>query len=336
MEINNQNFKCPLCGSSLVRDKWIKITGQWTVYEKEREENKKLLEKYKKETEEQERKHKLDLAKAAKLAETSGIEKGIKKEKGERERMSKMLQNQTKAIIDSNKKIQELEKQLKEGRTPQTAGFDYEKEVAKILSENFPEDEIKPTGKLGDNIQIVKQKEQIAGSILYECKKTSNYNNSFILEAKRHQDTSGCTYAVVVTHAQKEGKSRFFTDNGVVVIDPLGLLDLAFFLRSAIIEMHHLKLTKEEINEKSKEILRYMQTGAFKNHMTLAIQKSEDAYNLLIDEMRSHKNLWQQRYDIYSTIHANVQMVRLEIGKIITGNPKLVEDIKQLQPPFVS
>jgi len=327
--MQTQVFKCPLCQSLLTREKWIKITGQWKERQEILESTKKEIEKYKKVVIEAEREKK----RIAKQAELIGIIKGVKKEKAERERMSKMLQNQAKAIIASNKKIQELEKQLKEGKTPQTAGFDYEKEVAKILAENFPEDEIKPTGKLGDNIQIVKQKEQIAGSILYECKKTSKYSNFFVLEAKRHQDTSGCTYAVVVTHALKEGKSKFFIDNGVVVIDPLGLLDLALFLRSAIIEMHHLKLTKEEINEKSKEILKYMQTGAFKNHMTLAIQKSEDAYNLLIDEMQGHKKLWQQRYDIYSTIHANVQMVRLEIGKIITGNPKLLEDVKQLPQP---
>ena len=333
--MGDQNYKCPLCGSILVRDHWVKITGQWEAEQKRAEDIKKQLEQFKKEKLLLEKKHQLDLKKAQKAAEIIGIQKGVKKEKSERERMSKLLQNQAKTIIESNKRIQELEKQLKEGKTPQTAGFDYEKEVAKMLSENFPEDEIKSTGKLGDNIQIVRHKDQEAGSILYECKKTSKYDNSFVLEAKRHQETAGCNYAVVVTHAVKSGKSKFFVDGEVIVIDPLGLLDLAFLLRSSIVEMHLLKLTKEEINEKSKEILRYMQTGVFKNRMVLAMQKSEDAYYLLIEEMRGHKKLWQQRYEIYSTIHANVQMVRLEIGKIITGNPKLLEDLKQLPQPSI-
>ena len=142
--MDNQNYKCPLCGSLLARDKWVKITGQWDEFEKERSENRKLLEKYKKERIELEKKHKQEIAKAVKSAVAAGIEKGVKKEKSERERMSKMLQNQAKAIITSNKKIQELEKQLKEGKTPQTAGFDYEKEVQKMLTETFPEDRITP------------------------------------------------------------------------------------------------------------------------------------------------------------------------------------------------
>src|SRR3989338_6772387 len=156
--MGDQIYKCPLCGSILVRDHWVKITGQWEAEQKRAEDIKKKLEQFKKE---------------------------------------KLL---------------------------------LEKEVAKMLSENFPDDEIKSTGKLGDNIQIVRHKDQEAGSILYECKKTSKYDNSFVLEAKRHQETAGCNYAVVVTHAVKSGKSRFFIDGEVIVIDPLGLLDLAFLL----------------------------------------------------------------------------------------------------------
>ncbi|MFH1890614.1 MAG: DUF2130 domain-containing protein [Candidatus Kuenenbacteria bacterium] len=319
METNTQNFKCPLCGSLLVRDKWIKITGQWSEYEKERDENKKLLEKYKKEKEEQEKKHKLDLAKAAKLAEASGIEKGIKKEKGERERMSKMLQNQAKAIIASNKKIQELEKQLKEGKTPQTAGFDYEKEVIKILSENFPEDTLKPTGKEGDVIQYVTFNKNEIGSILYECKKTEKFNNSFIKEVIKHQEIARAEFAVIVTHALKEGKSKFFIEENIIVIDPLGLLDVATLLRNSLVEMHKLKLTKEEVKKKGVQILRYMQSKEFRNNMLDTIDKSRKVYELLVVEVKDHQKVWTERIKLYCSIHENIQSVRKSIGEIVTG-----------------
>lgn len=328
--MDDQIYKCPLCGSQLARDNWVKITGHWNELEKEKLNNKKLLEQYKKDKLALEKKHLLEVKRIARQAELIGIDKGAKKEKAEREKMSKLIQNQAKAITYSNKKIQELEKQLKEGITPQSAGFDYEKEVAKILSENFPDDEIKSTGKLGDNIQSVKINDEIVGSILYECKKTSRYNSSFISEIKRHQETAGCTYAVVVTHAIKNGKSKFFIEDNVIVIDPLGLLDVVFLLRNTIIEMHHLKLTKEEINKKSKEILKYMQSGIFKNRMILAIEKSEEAYELLVEEIKDHKKHWEKRYLIYATIHVNIQTVRAEIGKIVTGDENLLTQVKQL------
>ncbi len=157
--------------------------------------------------------------------------------------MGKLIQAQTKALQANSKRIQELEKQLKEGKTPQIAGFDYEKEVQRMLKEAYPEDEIQPTGKKGDAIQFVKIKDEIIGSILYECKKTEKYSNSFIDEIKRHQETARADYAVIVTHAQKLNKSKFFIEQNVIIIDPLGLLDIAFLLRTMLLDMHQMKLT---------------------------------------------------------------------------------------------
>lgn len=317
--MDSQNYKCPLCGSILARDKWVKITGQWDEFEKERSENKKLLEKYKKEKIELEKKHKQDIAKAVKSAVADGIKKGVKKEKSERERMSNMLQKQAKTIIASNKKIQELEKQLKEGKTPQIAGFDYEKEVHKMLSETFPDDKIKPTGKKGDVIQIVIISDVEVGSILYECKKTEKFDNSFIREIKRHQEIARADYSVVVTHAPKEGKSKFFIEQNVIIIDPLGLLDVAMLLRGALIDLHKMKLTKEEAKEKGIQILRYMQSGEFRTNMIDTIEKSRKAYKTLVREVKDHEKSWTERIRIYASIHENTQAVRRAIGNIVIG-----------------
>lgn len=316
----SQVFNCPLCGSVLARDKWIKITGQWSSLEKERDENRKSLEKYKKEKEELEKKHKLDLTKAARLAEASGIEKGIKKEKSERERMSMLIQKQTKENTAANKRIQELEKMLREGKTPQTAGFDYQKEVYKMLSENFSEDRIVPTGKEGDVIEYVVYEKNEIGSILYECKKTEKFSNSFIEEVKRHQETARANYAVILTHATKEGKSNFFIDENIIIIDPLGLLDIATLLRGILIDMHKLKLTKEEAKEKGMQIMHYMQSEDFRSDMNDTIGKSRKAYELLIGEVQDHEKAWRERITIYASIHKNIQNVGKNIGEIITGD----------------
>jgi len=270
----------------------------------------------------------------SKLALESGVKQGVEKEKREREKMSKLIENQAKAIQVSNGKIALLEKQLKEGRTPQTAGFDYEKEVIKLLTENFPEDEIRPTGKKGDAIQYIKNNGENIGSILYECKKTATYQNSFINEVKRHQEEAKANYAVIVTHAIKEGKSKFFIEDDIIIIDPMGLLDIAFLLRNALLEMHKLKLTKDKLEEKGKAILKYMQTGEFRIHMSDAMSKAEDAYNLMLLEIKDHNKNWMDRYKIYCTIHNNVQTVRMEIGKIITGNSMIAEAKELPQLPI--
>ena len=53
-------------------------------------------------------------------------------------------------------------------------------------------------------------------------------------------------------------------DKEIIVIDPIGFLDIAYILRGFIIHAHQLKLTKGQIEEKGKKILKYMQTGVFK------------------------------------------------------------------------
>jgi len=327
----NKNYKCPLCGNILTKDRWIKIMGRWSDFEKERDKNEKLLEKYKKEKEDIENRHKQDIRKATKLAEATGISKGIKKEKSERERMNKMLQGQTKTIIDSHKKIQELQKQLKEGKTPQTAGFDYEKEVQQMLLENFTDDKIKSTGRKGDAIQFIIVNGIEIGSILYECKKTEKYDNAFIKEIKRHQELARADYSVIVTHALKEGKSKFFIEENVIVIDPLGLLDLATLLRSSLIDIYKIKLTREEAKEKGIKVLRYMQSGEFKNNMIDIIEKSRGAYKLLMKEVKDHERAWTERIKLYKSIHENTQKVRKSIGEIVIGGHIELEDYNFLQ-----
>lgn len=318
-DMDNKQYLCPLCASILTREKWIKITGQWEDSKKQIEAGKKELEKYRREKLELIKKAEQDKKKAAREAELIGIAKGVKKEKNQTDRMSKMIQKQTRDLQSSNKKIQELEKQLKEGKTPQTSGFDYEKEVQKLLSDTFPEDKVASTGKMGDVLQQVMLNTEIVGNILYECKKTDKYSNEFIKEILRHQEFAKADYAVIVTHAQKKDKSKFFLEGRVIVIDPIGLLDLAVFLRLSLIEIHKMKLTKEETKQKGIEILRYMQRGDFRNYMVGNIEQTRKAYDLLIKEINNHKKDWGERLKIYYTIHRNTQSVRRSIGEILTG-----------------
>lgn len=323
VDMDNKQYLCPLCASILTREKWIKITGQWEENKKLIEDNKKELEKAKKEKIELMKKAEADKKKAAreaaKVAEVKGIAKGINKEKSERVRMTKMWDKTRKERDLANKKVAELEKQVKEGKTPQTSGFDYEKEVQKLLSDTFPQDKVASTGKMGDVLQQVVLNTEIVGNILYECKKTDKYSNEFIKEILRHQEFAKADYAVIVTHAQKKDKSKFFLEGKVIVIDPIGLLDIAVFLRLSLIEMHKMKLTKEETKQKGIEILRYMQAGDFRNYMVGNIEQTRKGYDLLIKEINNHKKDWGERFKIYYTIHQNTQSVRRSIGEILTG-----------------
>ena len=330
MSAIEKDYLCPLCKSVLTRDRFLEITGKWDDQQKAIAENEKKLKQFIKEKEALEKKHQQDLKKVSKAAVEEGVKQGIQKESKRADAMSKMIQKQMRESAAANKKIQELEKLLAEGKTPQVAGFDYEKEVFIQLQEQFPEDEIVPTGKKGDNIQYVKHGEEVIGSILYECKKTDKFNASFIAEVKRHMQDSKADFGVLVTHAVKDANKGISYEEKVIIVNPFGVLDMALILRDSIVLMHQLKKTGESKDKIAQDIIKYMQSGEFKVNMVTAIQKSEEAYNLMLKEIKSHKKDWEERFKIYSTIHTNVQNVRMEIGKIVTGKEIPIEEIKQL------
>ncbi|OGM30108.1 hypothetical protein A2801_03850 [Candidatus Woesebacteria bacterium RIFCSPHIGHO2_01_FULL_41_10] len=149
----------------------------------------------------------------------------------------------------------------------------------------------------------------------------------------RDQDISHAEFAVIVTHALKEGKSKFFIEENIIVIDPLGLLDMAVLLRNSLVEMHKLKLTKEEVKEKGVQILRYMQSGEFRNSMVDTIEKSRKAYEILVGEVKDYQKTWTERIKLYYAIHENIQGVRRSIGEIVTGGTVELEkyDFMQLE-----
>jgi len=55
---------------------------------------------------------------------------------------------------------------------------------------------------------------------------------------------------------------------------------------------------------------------------------------LMLLEIKDHNKNWMDRYKIYCTIHNNVQTVRMEIGKIITGNSMIAEAKELPQLPI--
>lgn len=363
-------FKCPLCGTELPEERYIKVIGLWQEQQKIRQALKSQLdsakkakrlaleqarkiresalkeaEKVKKRALEKEKRAK-ELAKkdvekaqaeakkeiedvkrqidrkiryAERKAVKIGIEKGKEREQKRTEEYIKRLSKKTERVKELQDKIVDLEKQLKEGKTAQIAGFDFEKEVIERLKAEFPSDKFQKTGKRGDIKHIVMVKDESAGVILYECKKTEQFSGSFIEQIRQDCARVNANYGVLVTWAQKKGKVGFWIDQEIIIVHPWGAVDVARVLRAAIVEMHTLKLTRDEVEKKGKVILHYMQSEAFKNDIRDTINRSKRAYELLIKETKQHKKMWLNRYRQYKGIYENTSRVNQNVSMILTS-----------------
>jgi hypothetical protein len=266
-----------------------------------------------------------------KRVHSEGIETGIEKQKARTEKVAKMAEKYRKARDEAIERAKQLEEMIKKGTTPQLEGLDFERELANQLRSRFSEDEIKRTGKKGDIIQTVKAETKKVGKIIYECKKTKEFQNKFIEQIRRDKAKVIADYGVIVTWATKEDRQGFWIEEDVIIVHPYGVLDIATFLRETLVQMYTLKISKSEFETKGRALLEFMQSEEFRGRIQDSINKSREAYEVLKKEVKTHVNTWKKRFKIYESIHRNTGIIQNTVRYVLLRGKipeKLPEEIE--------
>lgn len=335
-----KKFHCPLCKSLLTETKYYEVLRVADEQVKAQQEIKKQLQeaqRQKKDIIAQQKATMKKLEKEKRLAIKDGIERGKQKEKSRADRLSRLVNKQSEDLQHATMKIKELEKHLKEGTTPQTAGHDFEKELVKQLAKEFPADKIEHTGKGGDIFHRIIFKSKEIGSILYECKKTTKFSNDYIHQTKRAISTRNATYGVLVTFASRKNSQGFFVDNDIIVVHPYGTIYIAQVLRNSIMEMCSLKLNHKELEERSQNLMNFIKSDDFKNSVDNTIYRTQELAKILLQEHKEHLKTWEKRFHHYNGIHGNASGLQIATKNILNGQPvnkNLIKtEIKQLPAP---
>jgi len=301
-------FRCPLCNSVISK----RIFGRVTGILKER----KRLEQ--------------SLRREAKLA----VERGKAAERKRAERLSDMVQSKSRKIQALVKTVEELRNQLRRGTTPQVEGLNLEEELSKELRDRFRGDKVQRFGKKGDIIQTIVYRKEVAGSILYECKRTERFSRKYVAQTKRAMVRQSATYGVLVTTSFPKNSAGFTVSEDVFVVHPFGACDLAEFLRKGLIELQSLKITGEQMNQRGRVLLEYARTEDFRNAIQDSIHSTPALRDLLATEVRTHFLTWRKRLDHYRGINRNVILVGENARRIIRGEPviKKIDETQVLAP----
>ncbi len=261
-----------------------------------------------------------------------GIKAGIEKQKARTEKVNKMAEKYRKARDEAIEKAKQLEEMVKKGTTPQIEGFDFERELANQLKTRFPEDEIQSTGKKGDIIQTVRTEQKQVGKIIYECKKTKEFDNKFIDQIRRDKSRAVADYGVIVSWATKEDRQGFWVEGDIIVVHPYGVLDIAAFLRETLVQMYTLKISKSEFETKGKALLEFMQSEEFRSRIQDSINKSREAYEVLRKEVKTHVNTWKKRFKIYESIYRNTGLIQNTVRYVLLHGkiPEKLPEVKEL------
>lgn len=218
-----------------------------------------------------------------------------------------------KELNDLKGKIDEL-KRKSQVVSQQLQGEVLEIQAEEILFELFPEDEIseiKKGAKGADILQHVKfaQSGRTAGVILYECKRTNDWKDTWITKLKEDMRESSATIGVIISsHLPKEVKLMGVYD-GVWVCTPSMMKPLAQLLREGLIRGARAEVLAATSPDQRDFLFKYMTSPKFTQkiqamcEVTIAMKQSLDK------ERRSLTSSWKRREQEIETMET--QMVNL-------------------------
>jgi hypothetical protein len=188
-----------------------------------------------------------------------------------------------------------------------------EEEILAQLSRAFPDDDIKRTrrGQRGADIfQHVRVRTDgdliEAGLIIYECKDTLHWNNSFISQMKAQAKQHGTPYAILVSRCFPRGSKNLAVINDIVVVEPARSVALAEVMRRMVIETYRSGVVTGSRVEKTAELFRFVSSTEFRQKFDSLSEANDSLQASLSRERQSHQRVWTERERFYHVIGESV------------------------------
>lgn len=145
-------------------------------------------------------------------------------------------------LSSMEKQIDDLKRKSQQG-SQQTQGEVLEETIQEILTAEFGKTDIiepVPKGVRGADIlqRVHSNSGQMAGTIIWEMKRTMHWKDDYISKIKQDQREAGASIAVIVTQTMPKGVLRSRYIDGVWVVDFQNYLSLAVAFRQNILSYH--------------------------------------------------------------------------------------------------
>lgn len=274
------------------------------------------------------RRQKSELVEKAKAALEKGIEQGIQ---NERRRTERLLTGQAGTIAKLEERIRQLEK----GSTPQSEGLEFEDTLVERLQEEFPTDEIVHHGKNGDVMHVVRDSGDVAGSIVYECKRTAMIQRAHVEQAYEARQGRQTDFAVLVTTGKRKGFGGLDEEDGVMIVAPQGVIPLAALLRQHLIRLYQARLSDAERSKAVEQLVKYVTGPQFRNPLEEMLVRARELQKSLQIEVKQHMKMWNDRWESYQAMEWDASQIDQNIRLVLQGSaPKALAAPKALPLPL--
>ena len=208
------------------------------------------------------------------------------------------LKEKEKIIEDLNKQMKEGQRKAEQG-SMKLQGEILELELEELLSEYFPIDEIEPIapGKKGaDIIQRVKLPSgKIAGSILWETKRTKTWQAGWIQKLKDDQRDIKADLAVIASEIIPPDIKNFGIENGIWITEIKYALGLSTVLRENLKNAAAIRIANSGKDDKAEMVFDYLTGSQFKQRVESILEAYIEMSNDIDAEKRFMEKSWAKK-----------------------------------------
>lgn len=203
-----------------------------------------------------------------------------------------------KIISDLNKKLEDAQRSALQG-SMQLQGEIQELELERILREMFPFDDVRQVkkGQRGaDVVQIVRNEfGRTCGKILYESKRTKNFDKNWISKLKEDNLEEKADVLVIVTQAMPDGTENYFFEDGVWICHFSDIYAFAKVLRLLVLEIYKVASFNENRGTKMELIYQYLTSNEFAQTFESIIKGFVELKQSYEEEKLKMQKIWKER-----------------------------------------
>ncbi len=208
-----------------------------------------------------------------------------------------------KKLEDTTKLAEEMKRKSEQG-SMQLQGEVQEKELEKIISQNWIYDkyeEIKKGQRGADLLHYVYDENsfninKVCGTIYYESKRTKKFEKDWIEKLKQDNLSINADILVIATETMPNNTNTpFIYENGVWICQFSEIENLITVLRQALIQLSRFKSIQENKENKMEILYNYLTSNEFKNQLESIITGMRELKQSYEDEKNKMMKIWKER-----------------------------------------
>lgn len=215
--------------------------------------------------------------------------------------------------------VEDLKRQL-ENKTALELGEGAEVNLFESLKEAYPDDDITriQRGAPGADIRHrVRHNGKDCGLILYDSKNHKAWRNEFVTKLRDDQIADKADHAILTTIAFPQGTKQLHIQDRVILVNPARAVVIAGMVRQQVIQVHSLKLSNDDREEKSLELYSFIMSERFGALMTKLHATTDSLQQLDVAEQAAHNKTWQRRGQLIGSVAKAEADIRSEIDRIV-------------------